>query len=90
MYTSMWINPRLSSPFYRFQSDGLSHTYSYNKNGIVHFVFSWVVSQNFNQNDVFMSLKIVFILAYNADPGEMLPYAAFHLGLLCLPSYPFR
>ena len=39
--------------------------------------------------DVFMSLKIVFILANRADPDEMLPYAAFHLGLHCLPQYLF-
>ena len=30
-------------------------------------------------------MKIVFILAISADPDEMLPYAAFHLGLHCLP-----
>ena len=34
--------------------------------------------------DIFLSLKIVFILANSADPDEMLPYAAFHLGLHCL------
>ena len=27
---------------------------------------------------------IVFILANSADTNEMLPYAAFHLGLHCL------
>ena len=26
---------------------------------------------------------------YSADPDEMLPYAAFHLGLRCLPKYLF-
>ena len=30
-----------------------------------------------------------FILANSTDPDEMLPYAAFHLGLHCLPKYPF-
>ena len=40
--------------------------------------------------DVFMSLEIVFILANRADPDEMPLYAAFHLGLHCLPKYPFR
>ena len=34
--------------------------------------------------DIFLSLKIVFILANIADPDEMLPYAAFCLGLHCL------
>ena len=28
--------------------------------------------------------KIVFILANSADPDEMPPYVAFHLGLHCL------
>ena len=35
---------------------------------------------------VFMSLKIVFILANSEDPDKMPPSAAFHLGLHCLPS----
>ena len=35
------------------------------------------------------SMKIVFILANSADPDEMPPYAAFHLGLYCLPNYLF-
>ena len=36
---------------------------------------------------LFMSLKIVFISAISADPDEMTPYEAFHLGLHCLPKY---
>ena len=39
---------------------------------------------------VFLSLKIDFVLANSVDPDEMLHYAAFHLGLHCLPNYPFR
>ena len=39
--------------------------------------------------DVTMSMKIVFILGNSVDPDEMLPYAAFHQGLHCLPKYPF-
>ena len=35
-------------------------------------------------NGVFLSLKMVFILANSADPDEMPLYAAFHLGLHCL------
>ena len=38
----------------------------------------------------FLSLKIVLILANSADPNEMQHYAAFHLGLHCLPKYKFR
>ena len=33
---------------------------------------------------VFMSLNFVLIFANSADPDEMLPSAAFHLGLPCL------
>ena len=29
-------------------------------------------------------------LTNSADPGEMQPYAAFHLDLHCLPKYLFR
>ena len=38
-----------------------------------------------SKNIVFLSLKIDFVLANSADPDEMPPYAAFHLGLHCLP-----
>ena len=34
-------------------------------------------------------LKIVFILANSANSDEMPPYAAFHLGIHCLPKYLF-
>ena len=37
----------------------------------------------------FISLKIVFMLANSAYPDEMPPYAAFYLGLHCLPKYLF-
>ena len=57
--------------------------------GLVHLVFQGVADQTFQSNDVFMSLKIVYILANSADPDKMLPYAAFHLGLHCLPKYLF-
>ena len=40
--------------------------------------------------DVFLSLKIVLILANRADPDEMQHYAAFHPCLHCLPKYLFR
>ena len=35
--------------------------------------------------DVFLSLKVVLILANSKDPDEMQHTAAFHLGLHCLP-----
>ena len=36
---------------------------------------------------VLLSLKIVFTFLNSADTDEMPPYAAFHLGLHCLPKY---
>ena len=45
---------------------------------------------NYLNYDVFLSLKIVFILANSADPDEMQHYAAFYLGLHCLQKYQFR
>ena len=40
-------------------------------------------------NDVFLFPKIVFNFANSADPDEMPTYAAYHLGLHCLPKYLF-
>ena len=44
-------------------------------------ILKWILSGN--------PVKIVSILANSGDPDEMLPYAAFHLGLHCLPDYLF-
>ena len=41
---------------------------------------------NFSNNYVLQSLKIVFIIANSADPDEMPPIAAFHLGFHCMPK----
>ena len=38
---------------------------------------------------IFLSLKIVFILADCADPNEMMSLVAYYLGLCCLPNYLF-
>ena len=51
---------------------------------ILHFKRSQVESLNF---EVFLSLKVVLILANSADPYEIQHYAVFHLGLHCLPKY---
>ena len=40
----------------------------------------------FLNHGVFLSLKVVLILADSADPDEMPHY----LGLHCLPKYPFK
>ena len=47
-------------------------------------------SSKFLNFNIFLSLKIVLILANSADPDEMQHDAAFHLGLYCLQKYPFR
>ena len=39
---------------------------------------------------MFFFLKIDFVLANSADNDEMPHYAACHLGLYCLPKYPFK
>ena len=39
---------------------------------------------------VFLSLKVVFVLANSVDSDEMPHSAAFHLGLHCLPKNRFR
>ena len=41
-------------------------------------------------HNVFLSLQIDSVLTNSADPDEMPPYAAFHLGLPCFPKYQFR
>ena len=49
----------------------------------------WGCWSKFLKNDVFMSLKNVFILANSADPDKMPHDVAFHLGLHCLTKYLF-
>ena len=44
----------------------------------------------FLNNDVFLSLNVVLILLNSADPHEIQLYAAFHMGLHCLPKYSYR
>ena len=44
---------------------------------------------DFTNKIVFLSLKIVYVLANSVDPDEMLHYAAFQLGLYCMPKYAF-
>ena len=54
---------------------------------IIYFKESEVKIQN---NYELQSLRIVIILANSVDPDEMPHFAAFHLGLHCLPKYPLR
>ena len=48
-----------------------------------------VHERKFRNYDVFLSLKIVLIIANSADPDEMQHYATFCPGLHYLPKYPF-
>ena len=41
------------------------------------------------KKNVFLSLKIDFVLANSADPDEMPHHAAFHLELHCLHMYSY-
>ena len=45
--------------------------------------------QYFLNYDVFMFLNVVLTLAKGASTDETQHYAAFHLGLHCLPKYQF-
>ena len=42
---------------------------------------------DFLNYDIFLSLKVVLILANSTGSVEMQHYVAFHLGLHCLPKY---
>ena len=44
---------------------------------------------NPKNKNVFLSMKMAFVLANSVDPDEMLQYAAFHLGLHCFSKYTF-
>ena len=43
----------------------------------------------YNFKKIFLSLRIVFVLANSADPDKMSHYATFYLGLRCLRKYLF-
>ena len=81
-------NFSILTPF--FSRDGFYESCFQNpseNSGIVHFVFQGVAVRNYLNYDEKMSLKIDFNIANSADTDEMLPYAAFYLGLHCLPMY---
>ena len=68
------------SIIYPFYADGFSHTDKCNKDGKGNYIFKG--SQ--------VIMMIVIILANSACPDDMQRFAAFHLGLHCLPKYTFR
>ena len=45
---------------------------------------------NFQKKYCIFGRKIFFTLANSVGPDEIQHYAAFHLGLHCLPKYSFR
>ena len=58
----------------------------YNKLWMVHFIYQRITCYNFQIKIVFLSLYMILVLANSEEPDEMPHYAAFHLGLHCLPS----
>ena len=76
---------RTSAIFKYFCPDKFDHTYWYNKYRTVRGLRYMCLNY-----DVFLSLKIVLILANSAGPDEMPHYVAFRLGHHCLPKYMFR
>ena len=48
---------------------------------------SYFVNPNVFKTIYFFPRRLFFISANSADPDEMPPYAAFHLGPHCLPKY---
>ena len=73
----MYFNP--------FYSHGFSPKILINKYGIVHFMFKGSQVKCLSY-DVFICLKIVFILANSADPDEMPPYASPLLPVYLYPE----
>ena len=57
---------------------------------IVHCIYPGVIGFNFQKYIVFLSLKLVFVLATSTDTDEMPCYAVFDLGPYCLPKYLIR
>ena len=50
-------------------------------------IHKWVIGRNFPNNSVLQSLKVVFTLANNEGPDEMLHIVKFHPSLHCLLKY---
>ena len=72
-----------------FQTNGIFHKVTDNEVSMVHCIYCGPQAR-ISKNIVYLSLKIDFVLANSADPGEMPHYAAFHLGLHCSTSYLLR
>ena len=62
--------------------DEISYTYGCNKDGIIHNISLRSHTSKFLNYDIFLYQKIVMTTTNSADY-----YAAFHLGLHCLPKY---
>ena len=58
---------------------------------MVDYIIRGVTGYNLQINKiVFLSLKIVFVLANSVDLDEVQHYEAFYLNLYCLPKNTFR
>ena len=70
------------------QPNGLFHKATYNKVRMV--PYSHIeLSQVMIKSIVFFLSEDIFCLSKQCRPDEMPHHAAFHLGLRCLPKYPF-
>ena len=88
MESSVLIKPGLKvNPLY---TNGFFFLVLYNKLGIDHYTYQGVSCYDFQNNFIFCLKIFFFILTNSVDPDEMPHYAAFHLGLHCMPKYPFR
>ena len=59
----------------------------YNKLEMVHCIYGEVTGYNNQIKIVFLSPKMVFVLANSLDPDEISHNATFHQGLHCLLKY---
>ena len=63
--------------------------FKYNKLEIVHCTNLGVSGYKLKNKIAFLCLMIVYTCSNSVDPNEMQHHAAFHLGLHCLPKYPY-
>ena len=70
-----------------FQTYVIFHIAANKKTSMVHCLFSWATCYNYQ--NLYLSLKMDFVLVTSEDPYLILHYVAFHLGLHCFPKYLF-
>ena len=76
--------------FNHFQTNGIFHKATIKSGWPIVYIEGSHVKISKKKYIVLLSLNLYFVLANSADPDEMTHYAAFHLGLHCLPKYLFK